>query len=134
MASPYAASRGQLATAAFWERLAAGQMEVQRCADCGHVRFPPTAMCPRCHSVAFDWTAVSGAGTLWSYTTVRVAPSPELAAEVPYRLGVVQLAEGPLVLGRVAGIDDDHDVVIGMDLVVVIDREGDVVRYHFEPG
>ena len=138
MASPYAASRGEMVTAMFWERLAKGQMEVQRCLTCAHVRFPPNKMCPQCHGVDYAWLPVSGTGTLWSHTTVRVPPSPELAAEVPYRLGVVELAEGPMVLGRVTNLPGDEtgdrEPVIGMALTLVIDPDpdGGVPRYHFE--
>lgn len=128
MADPYGDSRGDGLAGQFWAHLSQGEFVVQRCHHCGLVRFPPTNFCPRCQGVDWSWMPVSGEGTLWTYTTVRVAPQPELEADVPYHLGVVQLTEGPLVLGRLEGVGQQP--VIGSPLALAI--EGD--RYHFRPA
>jgi len=147
MADAYGASRGDRLADEFWDHLAAGRFVVPRCDRCGRHRFPPTTFCPECHGIDWAWTAVSGTGTLWSVTTVRVPPSPELAADVPYDLGVVELAEGPLVLGRLSA-DNPADVgtrpigtagtrPIGMAVALVVDppaATGEPARYHFRPA
>ncbi|HVX19716.1 MAG TPA: Zn-ribbon domain-containing OB-fold protein [Acidimicrobiales bacterium] len=139
MADAYGASRGGRLSDEFWDLLAAGQFAAQRCGRCGHVRFPPTTFCPQCHGIGWSWQPVSGAGTLWSVTTVRVAPSPDLQDDVPYHLGVVALAEGPLVLGRLVldGTGDaGADPAIGTAVALVVDPPaggGDRARYHFRP-
>jgi uncharacterized OB-fold protein len=35
-------------TAFFWDGTAAGELRIQRCAQCGAVRHPPGPMCPAC--------------------------------------------------------------------------------------
>ena len=135
MADAYGASRGDRLSTEFWDLLAAGQFVVQRCHQCQEARFPPTTFCPRCHGIDWSWVAVSGAGTLWSTTTVRVAPSPDLQADVPYHLAVVELAEGPRVLGRLRDAGDGP--AIGLAVVLVIDPPAapeQPARYHFRPS
>ena len=46
---------------------------------------------------------LAGAGTIASYTVIRVAPRGH-AADVPYAIAVVKLNEGVSLLGRVVDI------------------------------
>ena len=134
MADAYAATRGDQLSTVFWERLGDGEFVIQRCRTCATVRFPPTSMCPSCHGIEYEWIPVAREGTVWTYTVVHRAPSPDLEPLVPYALAVVALPEGPLVLGRVAGADSWQRVDVGEPVTLVIDRgEGsDPPRYHFE--
>lgn len=81
-------------SAGFWEGTSLGELRVQACGACGHLRFPPTVMCPECHSTEREWKAVSGRGKIWSF----VVPHPPLLAAysalAPYNVIVVELAEG----------------------------------------
>ena len=134
MSNPYAKSHPGSLSGAFWTALGAGVFCVPRCEECGTHRFPPTAMCPTCHSIAYAWAPVSGDATLWSWTIVHRPPKPQFVDLVPYCLGVAQLAEGPLVLGQVdtaalAGATPE----VGLALRLVVDPPaGDTpARYHF---
>src|SRR4051812_16245981 len=91
LASPFNMGDDELLSRNFWEGVRSGAFRIQRCEHCGHTRFPPTSFCPECHGVEFSWQAASGEATVWSYTVVHRAPTPDLAAEVPYTLIVGQL-------------------------------------------
>ncbi|TYB42380.1 hypothetical protein FXF69_31690 [Actinomadura chibensis] len=82
----------------FWDGCAAGELRLQKCADCGRRRFPDSPVCPDCLSGSASWEAVSGAGTIWSWCTMHQKYFAAFADEVPYQLVYVRLAEGPLVI------------------------------------
>ena len=60
-------------TKPYWESCARGELRMQRCGECGHVRFPPSALCPRCLSERHEWAVLSGRGRVWKLQ--RSSPS-----------------------------------------------------------
>lgn len=105
------------ATGPYWAAAQEGRLVMPRCADCGKYHFYPHPLCPHCSSAKLEWTTVSGRGTLYSYTVVHRAPSPAFAAEVPYVVAVVELAEGPRLMSNLAGCAPEA-ASIGMPLQV----------------
>jgi uncharacterized OB-fold protein len=101
-----------------WRAAVAGRLEVQRCDDCGELRWPPAPICPECLAAGGTWIALSGSGAVWSLATYHRAFHPGLADAVPYRVGLVELAEGPRLIAGLAG---------GVDV-------GDPVRATFDGG
>ena len=83
--------------APFWQYAAQGELRVQACADCGELRFPPRPCCPYCQSFAAEWRAVSGRGRMWSYVVPHPPLLPDYAAQAPYNVIVVELAESPRI-------------------------------------
>jgi len=68
-----------------------------QCADCGGVSFPTHVRCPRCGSRNQRQVQMKGTGVVYSHTTVYQAPE---GFNPPYTLGLIQLDEGPMVMGR----------------------------------
>ena len=89
-------------TRPFWEGLGEGRFRITRCRDCGRPSFPPREFCPGCWSRAIEWVEHGGRGRLYSYTIVHAAPGA-FAAEVPYRLAIVDLEDGPRLATRLLG-------------------------------
>jgi uncharacterized protein len=87
----------------FFDKAAGGELAAVRCGRCGALAIPPRAFCPECSSREWQPASLSGAGTIMSYTVIRVAPRAH-AADVPYAIAAVQLAEGVSLLGRVVDI------------------------------
>jgi uncharacterized OB-fold protein len=85
---------------AFWEAARAGRLDMQRCSNCGRLRYFPAPLCPQCLSADHEWRTVSGNGTLYAFTTVHRAPTAAMAKECPYTIALVDLAEGPRVMAR----------------------------------
>ncbi|MCA3072673.1 MAG: Zn-ribbon domain-containing OB-fold protein [Rhodocyclaceae bacterium] len=99
-------------TAPFWSGCAAGELRLRKCAACGVFRSPTRMVCA-CGATAAEWTAVSGRGTVFSYTVVHRAPDPAFKAELPYVIAIVALDEGGRLMSNLVGTEPDS-VRIGM--------------------
>lgn len=92
-------------TKAFWEGCRERELRFQKCAACGHLRWPPSILCPRCLSRDTRWIAASGRGTVYSYAVYHVAYDPAFREDLPYVVALVALAEGPHLLTNIVGCD-----------------------------
>lgn len=90
----------------FFEEARAGRLTGIRCEHCGALAIPPKELCEQCHQRQWQPVLLDGAGTVVSFTVIRVAPRGR-SAEVPYAVAVVRLAEGVSLLGRVVDIPFD---------------------------
>lgn len=82
------------------------------CRACSARVFPPVPVCPECLSEDLDRLGLSRQGTLYSFSTVHVAPRGWL---VPYVAGYVDLPEGVRVFAHVVGAAPD---TLSMDMQV----------------
>lgn len=83
--------------------LADGRIELQRCAACGHVPFPPRRVCPACGCPDLPWHPTSSHGTVHAFTIVA-RPAQQGG---PYNVVLVDLDDGPRLMSRVEGVPDD---------------------------
>ncbi|MBI4491760.1 MAG: Zn-ribbon domain-containing OB-fold protein [Chloroflexi bacterium] len=109
----------------FWEECRNHHLVLQRCGQCQRFRYFPRAICPTCMSDQYEWEPVSGRGSVYTYSVVERPPSPEFAADVPYVVALVELAEGPRMTSNVVGCSP-REVRIGMPVEVTFD---DVTPY-----
>jgi uncharacterized OB-fold protein len=79
--------------AAYFRFCAQGELRLQRCKACALMRYPPGPACPWCSGSAFEWTPVSGRGTVYSYTEVRHPVLSAFRERVPYLTLLVELNE-----------------------------------------
>ncbi len=113
-----------------WPATSSSSSAAGRAAGCW---FPPANRCQHCWSDRFAWTAVSGRGRLYSFTVFRRAYAAELADQLPYVVGVVQLDEGPRLITNVVGCAPE-DVRVDMPVEVVFEDLADgVVLHAFRP-
>jgi len=84
---------------AFFDAAREGRLTGIRCGGCSEVAIPPKEFCATCGTRAWQAVALSGEGTIASYTIIRVAPAKH-AADAPYAVGVVKLKEGASIFGR----------------------------------
>ena len=110
----------------FKDKLAQGRFEIQKCAGCGKHVFYPRVICPHCGADKLGWVAASGAATIYSTTVVRRKPE----AGGDYNVALVDLAEGPRMMSRVAGVEPAA-VKIGMKVNARITLENDVRFVEF---
>lgn len=76
---------------AFFKHCASHDFNLQKCAACGLLRYPPTTACPWCASPKSAWVAVEGRGAVHSYTEVHHAIQPAFKAHTPYLILLVDL-------------------------------------------
>jgi uncharacterized OB-fold protein len=77
----------------YFEAAGEGRLVLRRCSECGLLRYPPGAACPWCNALAWEWAAVSGRGTIYSYEMVMQAIQPGFADWAPYPVVLVELDE-----------------------------------------
>jgi uncharacterized OB-fold protein len=113
-------------TAPFWEAARHRILALQRCSGCSRLHHPPLLYCPECHSNTFEWTEVSGKGTVWSYTIMRQARVVGFEDMIPYACMAVEIDEQPgvLVLGNLVEADPES-VRVGMRVEVRFEPIGD---------
>jgi hypothetical protein len=106
--------------APFFEAARRHTLVVQRCDGCGALRFPARAICSACLSRAASWVPVSGRGKVFSFAVMHHANHPGFAAEVPYAVVVIELAEGVRMLSNLIDCPADR-VRIDLPVTVVFD-------------
>lgn len=102
------------------------RLVVQRCLQCGTHRFPPRALCSQCLSRQADWVEVSGDGEVFSFNVMHQVYHPGFAAEVPYAVVIVRLAEGAKMISNLVGVSP-AEIRIGMPVRVVFEELSDAV-------
>jgi len=89
-------------SAPFLEGLERGEIRYQACADCGAAQTLARYACRACGSAQLQWRTAKGLGSVYAATTVARAPSEEFRALAPYALAIVELDEGPRLMGHAA--------------------------------
>lgn len=104
----------------YWEGTRAGELRLQKCAECNHVYFPPRPFCPKCASRDVSVVRASGRATLYSYVIHhRAAPG----FTPPYSIAVVELEEGPRMMSNIVEVEQTPQALqLDMPLEVVFQR------------
>jgi uncharacterized OB-fold protein len=84
-----------------------------KCKHCGTITVPPKIACGNCAGTDLDIVELSGNGTIQTFTTVFV-PSEGREGECPYVIVLVELDEGPWIMGNLTGIDPNK---VPMDIM-----------------
>jgi NAD(P)-dependent dehydrogenase (short-subunit alcohol dehydrogenase family)/uncharacterized OB-fold protein len=82
---------------------ARGRFELQVCLDCKAVIYPVRDACPACLSARVAFAPVANGGIVLAETTVRVSTEPYFRERVPWRVGMVKLDIGPVVIAHLHG-------------------------------
>jgi uncharacterized OB-fold protein len=121
-------------TAPYWDAARDGRLVVQECQSCHQMWHPPLYRCPHCHFAGLGWRAVSGDGTVYTYTVVRHPTHFAFADKIPYVLAMVELAEGPRLITALTGTEPG-EVRVGQPVHAVFREVADGVTLpYFEPG
>ena len=110
----------------FFDGAKAGRLMLQKCGECGTLRFPAHESCSKCNSTKSSWVPVSGRGEVFSFNIMHQVYHPGFAAEVPYAVVVVELEEGCKFVSNLIGIKP-HDIKCGMPVEVMFEKLNDEV-------
>ena len=89
--------------AKYWQYCRQHELRMQKCSHCGHIRFPPSIICPKCHSMQGEWTRLGGKGRVYSFIIYRQAFHPAYEKDIPYAAAIIQLDEGPRMESNITG-------------------------------
>lgn len=95
----------------FKEALIGGKFLGLKCNRCDKYTVPPKKVCMECAGEDMDVVEISGHGEIKTFTVIRIAPE---GFEAPYIVGMVELDEGPWVMGNIVDLDPDE---ASMDLI-----------------
>lgn len=115
----------------FWTSGEDGRLRFLCCGDCDYWIHPPTPRCPRCGGRDVAPRAVSGRGTVWSFT---VNHHPWDGSDEPWAVVLVELAEQPglRLTSNLVGCPPDT-ARIGMEVEVVFEQHDRVWFPVFSP-
>jgi uncharacterized OB-fold protein len=112
----------------FWDGVAQHRFLLQRCTDCGMLRYPAAPMCGACQSLGWDAHEASGRGTVhtWIVSHHPTEDDPE-----PRIVALVELEEGVRVVSNIVGSDPiEVDNELPVELTFV--RYDDVTLPQFQ--
>ena len=120
-------------TKPFWDGCREHTLRLQKCMECDLVRWPPSMICPGCHSARTEWITAVGTGTVYTYAVYHRAFDKSFKEDLPYVTAVVRLAEGPHLLTNIIGCKPE-DVRCDMPVEVVWeDVTGEFSLPRFRP-
>ncbi|MGH2725730.1 MAG: Zn-ribbon domain-containing OB-fold protein [Actinomycetota bacterium] len=116
----------------FWRGGERGELVFLRCESCRTFIHPPSPVCPECLGRDMRPEAVSGRGTVATFTVNHQPWNPSVA--VPYVIALVEIDEQKdlRLLTNIIGCDP-ADVRIGMRVRATFEEREDVYLPLFEP-
>ena len=75
-----------------------------KCKECGTITVPPKMACRGCTSTHLETVELKGKGKIRTFTTIYVAPEGR-ENEIPYIVVLVELDDGPWIMGNLIDID-----------------------------
>ncbi len=103
-----------------------GRFEMQVCADCAAVQYPPREVCGACLGERLDWRPVASGGELIALTTLRHSNDLYFRERLPWRVGTVRMDAGPSVI---ANVHEDCAERGHVRLALRLDRSGQAVLH-----
>lgn len=118
----------------WWEAAQRHELYIQKCRDCGDLRFHPRALCPSCLSSKTEWVHCSGRGKVYTFTVTNQNAAAGFRDSLPYLLAWVELDEG---LKLLTNIVDCQPTQLKIDLpveAVFEDVTPEVALLKFRPA
>ncbi len=94
----------KLTSRAYHEALKQNKLLGMKCKACGAITATPRMVCRKCGSTDLDIIELKGAGKIRTFTSVFVAAEGR-ESECPYVIVMVELEEGPWLMGNLDGVD-----------------------------
>jgi hypothetical protein len=118
----------------WWEALKRRELYLQRCRDCGELRYYPRAQCTECLSPKTEWVKCSGRGKVYTFTVTNQNQAPGFRESLPYIMAYVELDEGLRMLTNIIDCRPE-EVKIEMPVEVVYeDVTPEVTLAKFRPA
>jgi uncharacterized OB-fold protein len=84
-----------------------------KCKECGFITAPPRLACRQCSAMDSEIVQLSGQGKIVTFTAVHV-PTHHRHGKTPYLVAMVEMGEGPWLMGNLLGVDP---TAAGLDLI-----------------
>jgi uncharacterized OB-fold protein len=117
---------------AFWTGGAEGELRIYRCQDCRYYVHPPVRFCPQCESRKVEPEAVSGRGSITSFTINHKQWVPDLPERFVLALVSIVEQDDVRLVTNIVNCPSDQ-VTMGMPVRVLFEQHEDVWVPFFEP-
>lgn len=101
----------------FWDYCKKRELRMQKCCQCGYIRYPPSIVCPKCHFTEDEWVKLSGRGKVFSFVIVHYMYDKAFARDMPYAIASIELEEEPRLMSNIVGCKLE-DIKINMPVEV----------------
>ncbi len=118
-------------TAPYFDGLRERRLVLPRCPRDGWF-FYPRGRCPHCLGDDWTWEEGGGRGTVYSFTVDRAGHDPALAGRIPFAIALVDLDEGPRLVGNMVDCDV-ADITVGMTVEAAYEDVDGVTLLVFKP-
>jgi uncharacterized OB-fold protein len=107
----------------YWSAAGEHRLVLQKCVVCHLYSAQPRLICPVCRGESFEWTQISGRGTIHSYTIVHHTTVPGFG-DGPYVVAIIQIEEDPrCYLTTNLLVSPDEFAEIAVDAAVAVEFE-----------
>jgi len=89
------------------ENLRQGRLSGLKCNSCGELSAQPRLICAKCGGQDLVAVELKGGGTIQTFTVNYVAAEGR-ESEAPYIVAIVQLDDGPWVMGNITGLKPEE--------------------------
>lgn len=118
----------------WWEAVQRHELYVQKCRDCGDLRFHPRALCTSCMSSRTEWVRCKGTGKIYTFTVTWQNQAGGFREALPYVMAWVEVDEGLKMLTNIVDCPPEQ-VRIGMPVEAVFDEvTPEVTLVKFRPA
>ena len=118
----------------WWEAAQRHELYIQKCRDCGDLRFHPRALCTSCMSSRTDWVRCAGGGKIYAFTVTNQNQAAGFREALPYVMAWVELDEGVKMMTNIVDCPPEQ-VKIGMPVEAVFDDvTPEVTLVKFRPA
>jgi uncharacterized OB-fold protein len=117
----------------WWEAAQRHELYIQKCGDCGDLRFHPRTLCTNCMSSRTEWIRCSGRGKVYTFTVTFQNGSSGFRDSLPYVLAWVELEEGVKMLTNIVECPPDQVKIDQRVEAVFDDVTPDVTLVKFRP-
>lgn len=121
---------------AFFDGLREGRFTTTKCDGCGALHWQPRVVCPECLGDKLAWVDLPTEGTLFAFTALEKGAPMGMEQDVPFCIGVVELAAEGRTLRILSRLDDCTypELAIGDKVrLKVLDLQDGRVFYRFAP-
>ncbi len=113
----------------FYDNLKQNRLTTTKCADCGHIAWPPRIVCPKCMSDRLDWVDFPETGQIYAFTVQTAATPPGFNPPVVYAL--IDFDNGLRIISPIVDCDPAQ-VEAGAQVVLkVVPAPRDRVLFFF---
>jgi uncharacterized protein len=99
--------------APYWEALRQHEVKLQKCLNCHSWIWPIAPYCQKCWEGEYEWTKISGRGTISAWVRYHKAFDPVYVDDLPYNVIQVDLPEGVRLISNLVN-EGSEDVRAGL--------------------